>query len=47
MTQDPPPLLQTLRPDVPAALATLVMRCLEREPDDRPQTRGGAARRAR
>ncbi|MGH7717255.1 MAG: protein kinase domain-containing protein, partial [Gemmatimonadaceae bacterium] len=27
-----------LRPDVPAALGELVMRCLEKDPDDRPQT---------
>ena len=32
-----PPLLGDVRPDVPAALAQLVMRCLEKEPDRRPQ----------
>jgi len=32
-----PPSLRELRPDVPAALATLVMRCLEKDPDKRPQ----------
>ena len=37
MTQDPPS-LATLRDDVPGALDNLVMRCLAREPDDRPQT---------
>ena len=37
MTEDAAP-LETLRPDVPASLAALVMRCLEREPDDRPQS---------
>jgi len=37
MTEDAPP-LETMRPDVPAALATLVTRCLAREPDDRPQS---------
>jgi eukaryotic-like serine/threonine-protein kinase len=37
MTQDPPS-LGTLRHDVPVALARLVMRCLAREPADRPQT---------
>ncbi len=37
MTQDPP-LLATVRADVPQALSDLVMRCLRREPSDRPQT---------
>jgi serine/threonine-protein kinase len=37
MTEDAPP-LATLRIDVPAPLADLVMRCLAREPNDRPQT---------
>ena len=37
MTEDAPP-LETLRPDVPASLAALVMRCLAREPNDRPQS---------
>ncbi|HET8624125.1 MAG TPA: serine/threonine-protein kinase [Gemmatimonadales bacterium] len=36
-TQQPPPLV-TLRPTVPAALADLVMRLLEKRPADRPQT---------
>jgi serine/threonine-protein kinase len=36
LSEQPPPLSE-LRPDVPAALATLVMRCLEKEPDRRPQ----------
>ena len=29
--------IRELRPDVPSALAQVVMRCLEKEPDDRPQ----------
>jgi serine/threonine-protein kinase len=37
MTEDAPP-LDTLRAEVPAALASLVMRCLAREPNDRPQS---------
>jgi serine/threonine-protein kinase len=36
LSEAPPP-LATLRPDVPAALAALVMRCLEKDPDRRPQ----------
>jgi serine/threonine-protein kinase len=37
MSEDPPR-IAILRPDVPAALADLVMRCLARDPADRPQT---------
>jgi TolB-like protein/Flp pilus assembly protein TadD len=37
MTQDPPA-LSTLRADVPVGLSALIMRCLEREPNDRPQS---------
>jgi serine/threonine-protein kinase len=37
MTEDAPP-LGTIRADVPEALSALVMRCLEREPNDRPQS---------
>jgi serine/threonine-protein kinase len=37
MTQDPPHVC-SVRPDVPKVLADLVMRCLERDPDDRPQS---------
>ena len=33
-----------LRPDVPPLLAQLVMRCLEKEPDDRPQSAGDVVR---
>jgi serine/threonine-protein kinase len=36
LSETPPPLSE-VRPDVPAALALLVMRCLEKEPDRRPQ----------
>jgi len=32
-----PPALGTARPEIPAALATLVMRCIEKDPDRRPQ----------
>ncbi|HEX7123505.1 MAG TPA: protein kinase [Gemmatimonadaceae bacterium] len=35
--RDPAP-LQQVAPSVPSALATLVMRCLAKSPDDRPQT---------
>jgi len=37
LSEDPPPLAE-LRPEVPAALASLVMRCLEKDADRRPQT---------
>jgi len=37
MTEDPPHVC-TQRPDVPQVLADFVMRCLERDPADRPQT---------
>jgi serine/threonine-protein kinase len=37
LSEEPPP-LSNVRPDVPAALAELVMRCLEKDPDHRPQT---------
>jgi serine/threonine-protein kinase len=37
MTEDAPA-LETLRTDVPAPLASLVMRCLAREPAERPQS---------
>ena len=36
LSEAPPP-LSDIRPDVPAALAQLVMRCLEKEPERRPQ----------
>jgi len=35
LTQAPPP-LSALRPDIPPALATLIKRCLAKNPDDRP-----------
>ncbi|HUG28358.1 MAG TPA: serine/threonine-protein kinase, partial [Gemmatimonadales bacterium] len=34
---EPPPDLLARRPDCPPALADMVMRCLAKEPDDRPQ----------
>ncbi|HEU4722149.1 MAG TPA: protein kinase [Gemmatimonadaceae bacterium] len=37
MTEDPPHVC-SIRPDVPQVLADLVMRCVERDPADRPQT---------
>ena len=37
MTEDPPHVC-SMRPDVPQLLADLVMRCLERDPADRPQS---------
>ncbi len=36
--QDPPPPLESLRPDVPPGLAALVARMLAKDPDQRPQT---------
>jgi serine/threonine protein kinase len=35
LTQDPAPLIQ-VRPDVPGRLSEIVMRCLSKEPDERP-----------
>src|SRR5262249_3327697 len=35
---EPPPALDELAPDVPAALAAIVARLLSKSPDDRPQT---------
>ena len=35
LSQDPQPLVE-VRPDVPRSLSELVMRCLSKEPDDRP-----------
>ena len=35
LTQDPPPLVE-VRPEVPARLSEIVMRCLSKEPDERP-----------
>ncbi|HEX2721893.1 MAG TPA: serine/threonine-protein kinase, partial [Gemmatimonadaceae bacterium] len=37
LTQKPRP-IETLRADVPGALAAIIMRCLEKEPGDRPAT---------
>jgi tetratricopeptide (TPR) repeat protein/tRNA A-37 threonylcarbamoyl transferase component Bud32 len=37
MSEAPKP-IASLRPDAPAALCDLVMRCLAKEPDDRPQS---------
>jgi serine/threonine-protein kinase len=36
-SQEPPPLIE-VRPDVPRSLSELVMRCLAKDPDDRPAT---------
>lgn len=36
--KDTPPSLQELRPELPRSLAALVQRCLEKDPDRRPQT---------
>lgn len=36
--KDTPPSLQELRPELPRSLATLVQRCLEKDPGRRPQT---------
>ena len=35
LTQEPKPLIE-VRPDVPASLSELIMRCLAKEPDNRP-----------
>jgi serine/threonine-protein kinase len=37
LSQDPQPLTE-VRPDVPRSLSDLIMRCLSKEPDDRPAT---------
>ena len=42
--QDPPPPLRGRAPDVPAAVADLVHRCLEKEPSHRPQSAAALAR---
>jgi serine/threonine-protein kinase len=39
LSESPPPIAEA-RPDIPAALAALVMRCLEKNPDRRPQNAG-------
>jgi predicted Ser/Thr protein kinase len=38
MSPDPPPSLRSLRPEVPAALEAVCMRCLAKSPQDRYQT---------
>ncbi|HEX3866506.1 MAG TPA: serine/threonine-protein kinase, partial [Gemmatimonadaceae bacterium] len=43
MTERPRPVAE-LRPDAPRALSDLVMRCLEKDPDRRPQTAAEIAR---
>ena len=43
MSETPRPLVE-LRPDVPASLADLVMRCLAKDPATRPQTAGDIVR---
>jgi serine/threonine-protein kinase len=35
---EPPERIETIRPDIPQGLAQLVMGCLAKKPDDRPQT---------
>ncbi len=37
LTQSPQPLIE-VRPDVPARLSEIVMRCLSKEPDERPES---------
>ena len=44
LTETPRPIGE-LRADTPPALATLVMRCLEKDPAKRPQSRGRCCRR--
>ena len=46
LTEKPPP-IGSRRYDVPAALATLIMQLLEKEPAKRPKTRGRSRARAR
>jgi tetratricopeptide (TPR) repeat protein/tRNA A-37 threonylcarbamoyl transferase component Bud32 len=43
MSETPAP-VANLRPDTPAALAELVMRCLDKDPDKRPQSAADVAR---
>ena len=43
LTEPPPPLAER-RPDVPPALAALIMRLLAKQPDDRPQSAGEIVR---